>query len=247
MPVAAIETLTHPRRKAIAVRFVGKYFYTLMSLLILAVVTYGFSQTVDHNLIHAAVPRPALLWLHGLLFYGWLLFFILQAALVRFHNVKLHRVMGWFGAAMGVGIIVMGIAITIKMVKFHVHQLHETDMSFVLVPFWDTACFAIAFGLAVYWIKRPDEHRRLMLIATSAIAAAGFGRFPAQIIPPGMFYAGVDLLILMGVGRDLLVDRRVNAVYRVALPVLIAGQVFVMYTVMTKPDYWMRIVAVIAR
>ena len=79
-------------KKASAIaRFLIKYFYFCMSLLIAAVVIYGFSHTVDHNLIHATPPRPWILWFHGAVFSGWLGFFIFQSALVRTGNVKLHR------------------------------------------------------------------------------------------------------------------------------------------------------------
>jgi thiosulfate reductase cytochrome b subunit len=66
---------------------VGRYFYFFMSLLVAAVVIYGFSHTVDQNLIHAAPPRPWLLWVHGTLFSAWVAFFIVQSGLVRTHNV----------------------------------------------------------------------------------------------------------------------------------------------------------------
>ncbi len=244
MSTVASAPLTHAPGKAVPLRFVEKYFYTFMSLLIVAVVTYGFSHTVDQNLVHASEPRPAILWVHGFLFSGWLAFFSLQSVLVRVRSVNVHRTLGWFGAAMGAGVFVIGIVTTFTMAKFHFHVLHDTDMIFVLVPFWDMACFAVAFGLSIYWRKKPDYHRRLALIATCALTAAGFGRFP--ILPPGTFYAGVDLLILLGVARDLLVDKRVNAVYRVALPVLVAGQVLVMYTVITKPEYWVQMATAIA-
>ena len=39
-------------------RFLNKYFYFCMSLLIAAVVMYGFSHTVNENLLHATPPRP---------------------------------------------------------------------------------------------------------------------------------------------------------------------------------------------
>ncbi len=245
MSTVASTPLTHAPGRDVSIRLVEKYFYSLMSLLIVAVVTYGFSHTVDQNLVHAAVPRPAILWVHGFLFSGWLAFFMLQSVLVRVRSVNVHRTLGWFGAVMGAGVFVIGVATTFTMTKFHSHVLHESDMSFVLVPFWDMACFAAGFGLSIYWRKKPDYHLRLALIATCALTAAGFGRFP--ILPPGTFYAGVDLLILLGVARDLLVDKRVNAVYRVALPVLVAGQVFVMYTVIAKPEYWVQIATAIAR
>src|SRR5262245_4461081 len=56
------------------------YFYFFMSLLIAVVVVYGFSQTIDMNLIHPAIPRPFLLYVHAAVFTGWLLFFLLQSA-----------------------------------------------------------------------------------------------------------------------------------------------------------------------
>src|SRR5260370_33818084 len=86
-----------------------QYFYFFMSLLIPAVVVYGFSFTVGNNLIHPAFPRPLILYVHAAVFSGWLVFFMLQSALVRTHNVHWHRRIGWFGVALGVVIPVLGI------------------------------------------------------------------------------------------------------------------------------------------
>jgi hypothetical protein len=55
---------------------VDKYFYFAMSLVMAGIVVWGFSKTVDHNLIHAAPPRPMVLWFHGAVFSTWVLFFI---------------------------------------------------------------------------------------------------------------------------------------------------------------------------
>jgi uncharacterized integral membrane protein len=66
----------------------GTYFYFFMSLLIAAVVIYGFSFTVDFNLLHPAVPRPLIVWVHAAVFSGWILFFILQTGLVRTRKVR---------------------------------------------------------------------------------------------------------------------------------------------------------------
>src|SRR5262252_5619623 len=80
---------------------VDKYFYFAMSLVIAATVMYGFSQTVGEHLFHPAIPRPFLLWVHGAAFSSWVLFYILQSALVRSGNVKVHRKLGWIGAGLG--------------------------------------------------------------------------------------------------------------------------------------------------
>jgi hypothetical protein len=39
-----------------------------MSLLIAAMVAWGFSHTINDNLFHPAVPRPILLWFHAVAF-----------------------------------------------------------------------------------------------------------------------------------------------------------------------------------
>jgi hypothetical protein len=56
-----------------------------------------------------------------------------------------------------------------------------------------------------------------------------------------VFYAGVDFLILLGVVRDLIVNRSIHQVYRYALPAIILGQIVVMYTATVEPAAWMRI------
>ena len=78
---------------------VDKYFYLAMSLLAVALVVWGFGGTVNSNLLKADVPRPSILWVHAAAFSTWVLFFVLQSALVRTHNVRVHRSLGWFGAA----------------------------------------------------------------------------------------------------------------------------------------------------
>jgi hypothetical protein len=49
-----------------------------------------------------------------------------------------------------------------------------------------------------------------------------------------VFYAGVDVLVLLGVARDLIVNRRIHQVYLYGLPALILGQTVVMYTPGTR-------------
>jgi hypothetical protein len=213
-----------------------------MALLIPAVVVYGFSFTVDKNLIHPAIPRPPILYVHAAVFSGWLAFFLLQSALVRTHNVRVHRQIGWFGAAMGVLVLVLGVSTAIAMGRFNALRLHSTNAeSFLMVPLFDMVCFTSTFALAIYWRKKPEFHRRLMFIATCALTAAAFGRFPERLLPNEFFYSGVDLLILLGVVRDMIVNRSVHLIYFYALPAFIVGQTIVTYTVIHNLPYWTKI------
>ena len=219
-----------------------KYFYFFMSILIIVVVVYGFSFTVGKNLIHPAVPPPLILYVHAAVFPGWLVFFILQSGLVRTHNVQWHRQIGWFGMALGITIIVVGVSTAITMARFNTVQLHSGDEdSFLMIPFFDMVCFTTTFALAIYCRKKPEFHRRLMLIATCALTAAAFGRFPERLLPHEFFYAGVDALILLGVVRDLMVNRTVHRVYLYALSAFTVGQTVVTYTAFHQLRYWQKI------
>jgi hypothetical protein len=222
------------------------YFYFAMSLLMTAVVVSGFSLTMGARIIHPKTAPPPILYVHAFVFYGWLAFFIFQSALIRTHNVRLHRTAGWFGVALGVVIPVLGIstAITMNRMKMMADP-HSDAAAFMLVPFNDVACFTTAFALAIYWRKKPEYHRRLVLIASCALTAAGWGRFPGFF--QNFFYVGVDALIFLGVVRDWIVNRRVHVVYKYALPAFMVAQTFVMYTVATSQSYWLKISHAILR
>jgi hypothetical protein len=209
-----------------------------MSLLFAAIVVVGFSQTINASLFHAAPPRPFLLWIHGVAFSAWIVFYIFQSTLVRTHNVKWHRFFGWFGAGLGTLMVVLGLVIAVIMGRFDALQLHTPLPAFLSVPWFDMAAFGSCLGLAIYWRKKPELHRRLLFIATCALLDAPFGRFDF-IFNHNLYYPVLDLVILLGVGRDLLVNRRVHTVYRYALPLLIVGQCLTVYLYVGAPTWWL--------
>jgi hypothetical protein len=169
-------------------------------------------------------------------------FFIVQTLLVRTRHVRLHRMIGWFGFVLGVAVPVLGVSTAITMARFNTVELHSTDeASGLLISFFDMTAFTIAFGLAILWRRKPEHHRRLILIATCALTSAAFARFPPNIVPPGWFYVGVDVLILPGIVRDAVAKHRVHCVYLYAFPVLVSGQAFAVYTVLYDLPYWVRI------
>jgi hypothetical protein len=219
---------------------VDKYFYFTMALLFAVIVVWGFSQTADSNLFHATPPRPFLLWIHGAAFSAWIVFYIFQSALVRTRNVKWHRFFGWFGAALGASMVVLGCVINVVMTRFHTVQTHDAEPTFMSIPFYDMLAFGTLLTLAIAWRKKPELHRRLLFIATCSLMDAPFGRFDI-IFNNSLFFVGVDLLILLGVARDLLVDHSVNKVYRYALPLVIIGQSFSIYLWHGAPSWWLGI------
>jgi hypothetical protein len=213
--------------------FLEKYFYFSMSILIAVIVTVGFSRTIGKNLIHPDIPRPGILYFHAAIFFGWLVFYILQSALVRTRNVRIHKTLGWFGVALAATIVVLGVSTAITMGRFHLHVQHQKFADCTIgVPLFDITCFTITFTLAILWRRRPEFHRRLILLASAALSAAGWGRYP---LPPGAFYLGVDAFIILGILRDLIVNRRIHKVYAWGLPAFFIGQVLVLALEVTQP------------
>lgn len=215
-------------------------FYFWMSLLITGVVVYGFSHTVGGRLIRPPSRPPLILYFHAVLFTGWLVFFIVQSALVRTRNVKWHRFFGWFGVGLASVMVVLGFTIAVIMNRFEAVVLHEPDPAFLAIPFSDMVFFGVLVALATYWRRKPELHRRLLFIATCALLDAPFARI-SYLFNNNLFYPCIDAVMLLGVVRDLMVNRRIHKVYLIALPALMTLQVGVLYLWRGTPGWWLRI------
>lgn len=217
---------------------IDRYFYFFLSLVVAAVIAAGFSRTVDQGLIHAVPRRPVLLWLHGAAFTGWVVFFILQSGLVRIRKVSLHRTLGWFGAGLGALMVVLGFVVSVVMGRFDALVMHQPDPAFLSITFYDMFAFGTLLALAILWRSKPELHRRLLVLATCGLLDAGFGRYRV-VMDYNVFYLCVDAVILLGVARDLMVDKRVHKVYLYALPALLVGQNLAIYLWRHPPGWWM--------
>ena len=227
--------------------FLGRYFYLCMSLVLAALVISGFSRTVNASLFHANPPRPLLLWIHGAAFSTWMVFFIAQSALVRARKVSVHRLLGWFGAGLATVMVVLGFTIAVVMARFDTVVLKQKGAdAFLSVPFADMIIFGSCIAMAIYWRKKPEYHRRLVFIASCQLMDAAFGRFDF-LFNHNLFYPALDLLILLGMARDWVVDRRVHQVYLYALPSLIVLQSLTIYAWRINPQWWQTITQVILR
>jgi hypothetical protein len=139
----------------------------------------------------------------------------------------------------------LGVTTAIVMARFDTFRLHQTGAdAFLSVPFYDMLTFGVLVGLAILWRKRPEFHRRLIFIATCGLMDAALARFDF-IFDNNLFYPGIDLIILLGIARDLFVEKRVHKVYLYALPLLIAVQSLSLYMWRHNPAWWQGITRVI--
>lgn len=216
-------------------------FYFFFAWLVAAIVVYGFAHTITPRLLHAAIPRPHILWVHTVVFFAWIGLFILQTALVRSRNVRWHRRLGVATLILGAAMPLIGIATSLAMARFDVaHGLHDpvSAAAFLSIPFNDMILFAGALAAAFRWRRRPDMHRRLMLIATCMITPAAFARIPFATVQAFHGYLGVDALIAVGCAHDLIVHRRVHLAYLLSLPLVVLGQVIATWLFFARPYWW---------
>ena len=223
-----------------------KNFYVSLAFALVAIVVYGFSQTFEANVAHPPYPRPWILYVHATVFPLWILLFLTQTMLVRLGRSRLHRTIGPFALVLGALLPIVAIATAIVMDRLHAAHGEEPYFypAFFIVHINDEIAFIALVGLAALLRRNYAFHSRLMFVAACILMDAPFSRFPAFQASPfaitlAVSYACVDVLILCGVVRDWLLERRVHGVYRFALPALVAGQVITTTLFWTAPPWWL--------
>lgn len=97
--------------------------------------------------------------------------------------------------------------------------------------------FYFGMALAIYFRKRPEYHRRLVFLASCQLMQAIFVRFH-YLGYHDLYFPALDLLVVAGILRDLVVDGRVNRVYLYVFPAMVVLQALAMYLKRMNPSWW---------
>jgi hypothetical protein len=160
--------------------------------------------------------------LHALFFYGWVLLLWWQATLAASGQMTRHREFGVAGVALASGMCFVGMGMSIHSMR--VADAAGTGLStraFALVSVSGIVLFAVLILIAILNVRRPEVHKRLMLVATISILQAAVGRwFTVVLAPPspqgGVVAPPVFVTVLPGLVTNLLIvaamlhDRRTN-------------------------------------
>ena len=202
-------------------------FYSGMSLLIAAIVFAGFSRSfyLSHWLDGPALSPLRIV--HGLVFSAWIVLLVAQTALIAGGRRDIHRRLGVAGAVLAAAMVVLGTVLAIRNAREGGAPPGVPPLPFLIIPLFDMLVFAPLVAAAVWYRRRPETHKRLMLIATISLMAAPVARLPTALAAAGPpFYFGVvDLLLLMGVLYDFATRRKVHPVYVWGGLAILASQV----------------------
>ena len=179
-------------------------FYTGLAIAIAITVFAGFAPTYYLRPYYQSAPLPRLLHLHGVVFTGWVLLFLIQSTLVAAGRVALHRRLGVAGAMLAALVVVVGTTTAIAKAAEGTAPLGVPPLAFLAVPFFDMVVFAGLVVTGLWYRRRSDIHKRLMALATIALLAAPIARLPfgARLVGlPGVF-ALADLFIVACIVYD---------------------------------------------
>ena len=187
-----------------------RWFYPGMAVAVVLVEAVGFGHSERERIAghHALHPIAVL---HITLFTAWLALLLLQTLLVATGRTRFHRRLGVVAATVAGLMIVTAPPLAIDLAKRGVAS--SDPLAFLFIMLADRFAFAVFVGCGIYFRRRAETHKRLMLLATTSLLPPGISRWPIAIGNPGPVIIGVmGAFLLAPLVRDLWTRRRMHAV-----------------------------------
>jgi hypothetical protein len=154
-------------------RFDHLFFFSMTVLLTLAAVS-GFAKTYFFaGLLRAKLPS-SLIHIHGVVFTSWFVVLLCQAGLASAGRVDLHRRLGIAGMGIACLMLPFGFLATAEFLTRMAS--HPGMLMASIMPFTELFSFGVLAVVAFLYRKRPDIHKRLIMLATIGIIGAAVGR-----------------------------------------------------------------------
>jgi hypothetical protein len=197
--------------------------YILAAILTPLIVLVGFARTYYLKpFFDTPDIAGRIVHLHGIVMTAWVLLFVTQISLVATRRTQVHRRLGIFGAVLAGLVVIVGI-LTALYAAARGATPGPPALSFLIIPLGDMLIFSILIGLALYFRRKLDVHKRLMLLAAINLLTPAIARIPLDFIINGgplVFFGLTDLCLLACVVFDTLKHRRLH-------PVFLWGTIFI--------------------
>lgn len=204
-------------------------FYFGIGIAGLVVVVVGFGWTYAVPMLRQTFTAPWYVHLHGASALAWVLLFIGQPLLVRRRRTGLHRKLGHVGLPVAVIICSSGIATAGWAAARDLPEIGSAATSALAGTVTGLGLFVSLVVGAIMLRKRPDWHKRLMLLATIHLLWPAFFRLRHWLpdVPnPEIWLAVVCayLPIVIAAVRDKAKYGKVHPVWLFVAPALIVEQ-----------------------
>jgi hypothetical protein len=160
--------------------------YGVTGLAIVVIALIGFSRTYYLRAWFDVPPLTLRLHLHGLVLTLWLVLFLAQSVLISVGRRSLHRRLGFAGVGLAAAVIV-----TTYMTAIEAAHLDGSRGGITAADrLYSTVVLLVLFGVFVaagtLFRKRPDIHKRSMLLAIIAIVAPAATRATVLLVGRGI-------------------------------------------------------------
>ena len=206
-------------------------YFLVASCLALLVTLVGFFKTFILPSTRGTFSAPAVIYVHGGLLFLWTTFLVMQSMLIRMRKLQAHRLMGFIGLSFIPCVVISTIAAGVFVLKRDLALGGgQTAISNLVGAFTGPIMFAILVTAAIAYRRRPEFHKRLMLLAMIAIIWPAFFRFrhyfPSVAHPEVVFGLILpDSMVLAAMLWEKITIGRVHAVYLTAGSALIAENI----------------------
>ena len=216
-----------PERPGLRLRL----FFVVMAAAVIVAVFAGFAPTFYlRGSFTQTRPMSVLLHVHGIVFSAWVSLFLVQTLLIERGSRRLHQRLGWVGAGIAAAMVVLVTAAVIEQLR-RANGFPPPPLALALSAF-DIIVFAMLVGAALYYRRRSDWHKRLMLSASILLLGAPMFRVVIHVIGTAdmakVSIAStllVDAFFLPCFAYDLLTRRRIHPAYLVAFVLILLDQV----------------------
>lgn len=136
------------------------HYFSAVSAFILFLTLWGFSDNLFWNVGQPSNADPKFI-VHGLFCLAWVALFFVQANLAKVRNLRLHRSLGIAGAIIATGVTLSTIYVFWAVWKGWDVMAFYIKANRLLLP-----SYSLLVLLAFLMRKRPDWHKRCILVAT---------------------------------------------------------------------------------
>ena len=194
-------------------------FYTAMAVAIAAGVFAGFTPSYYARSYFHSPAIPFWVHVHGAVFTGWILFYLLQNLLAMYGRMKIHRSLGIVGGLLAAGVVLLGSAVALHQARQGRFFPFPDVYSSLAVSAGQMALFGVLIYIGLRSRRDGESHKRIILMATQLFFFPAFGRLLHGIGLPTLILA--LCFYFAGPLYDLRTRGSVHRAYRWGVPLLI--------------------------
>jgi hypothetical protein len=217
--------------EAVERRLFDRRLFKIAAFVFPFIVLAGFARTYYLRGLFDVPPLPSLVvHLHGLTMTAWVALFITQVWLISSKRVRVHQRLGYAGIGLGAAILPIGFIAAVRAAKYGSSSTPPgvNQLGFMIVPLTDLVMFVIFFGAAIYYRKKPAQHKMLMLLTAINFLPPAIARIPIpqlRALGPLWFFGLPTVLALLCVALDRWRCGRLNTTFLAGALLLIASYV----------------------